>query len=78
MRQLFNHRQSVRARTEIKGVEFIHLYNLLMDKLEYFDSDRSDPDAFCQDVCAQIEKHMGIFPNLGEDYPKEPKKELPL
>jgi hypothetical protein len=65
----------VRARTEIKGLEFIHLYNLVLEKLQYIEGD-FDPDSFCQDMCCQIEKHMGIFPNL-EGYEKEPKKELP-
>lgn len=63
MKQLFNHPQSDRAQTTV-SVSFAELYKIVRNKLDYFHPDKSDPDAFCQDMCVQIEKKMGIFPNI--------------
>ena len=63
MHQLFNHPDSNRASTEVK-ITFAELYKIVRTKLDYFHPDKSDPDAFCQDMCCLIEKKMGIYPNL--------------
>ncbi len=63
MRQLFNHKDSPRAQRHV-DIPFKELYRIVRTKLDYYHPDRSDPDAFCQDMCVQIEKAMGIFPNV--------------
>lgn len=63
MKQLFNHPQSERAQTLV-SISFADLYKIVRTKLDYFHPDKSDPDAFCQDMCVRIEKAMGIFPNV--------------
>lgn len=55
---------SPRGDTEVR-VSFDDLYRIVREKLNYFHPDRSDPDAFCQDMCVRIEKKMGIYPNVG-------------
>jgi hypothetical protein len=55
---------SVRGAQEIKGVTMRQLYAIVREKLDYYHPDRSDPDAFCQDMCCRIEKAMGIYPNV--------------
>jgi len=62
MIQLFNHPESPRAQTRV-NVSFEELYKIVRRKLEYY-SHTSDPDAFCQDMCCQIERKMGIYPNV--------------
>lgn len=64
MKQLFNHPDSNRAQTEVK-ITFAELYKIVRTKLDYFDPNWHDPDAFCQDMCVRIEQKMGIFPNIG-------------
>lgn len=63
MHQLFNHPQSKRAQTKV-NITFAELYKIVNTKLNYFHPDKSDPDAFCQDMCCLIEKKMGIYPNV--------------
>lgn len=53
-----------RGETEIRGVTIKQVYEIVRNKLNYFDTYKSDPDAFCQDVCCRIEKRMGIYPNV--------------
>lgn len=55
---------SPRGDTEAR-ISFDDLYRIVREKLNYFHPDRSDPDAFCQDMCVRIEKKMGIYPNVG-------------
>lgn len=62
MKQLFNHPQSPRAQTRV-NITFEELYDIVLEKLNYY-TPNSDPDAFCQDMCCQIEKKMGIYPNV--------------
>lgn len=50
--------------TEIEGVTYRQLYDIVRRQLDYFHPDRSDPDAFCQDMCCQVEKAQGIYPNV--------------
>jgi hypothetical protein len=40
------------------------IYKIVRRKLDYYHPDRCDPDAFCQDVCCQIEKLSGTYPNV--------------
>jgi hypothetical protein len=39
------------------------LYEIIHERLEYVDGD-FDPDAVCQNICCEIEKKMGIYPNI--------------
>ena len=55
---------STRGETKIEGVTYADVYRIVRRKLDYFHPDQSDPDAFCQDMCCQIEKLQGIFPNV--------------
>ena len=56
--------QGLRGETEIVGVTYRQLYDIVRKKLDHFHPDRSDPDAFCQDVCCQVERVQGIYPNV--------------
>ena len=53
-----------RGETEIKGISFKDMYELVLARIEYFHPDKCDPDAFCQNICCEIEKKMGIYPNV--------------
>lgn len=55
--------RSPRGNTKI-DITFEELYEIVRKKLAYFDADKADPDAFCQDMCCLIEKKMGIYPNV--------------
>ena len=61
--QLFNN-PGGRGGTEIKGITFAQLYRIVMARLDHLQDD-FDPDATCQQVCVEVEKAMGIFPNIG-------------
>lgn len=56
--------QGTRGETKIEGVTYRQLYDIVRKKLDYFHPDSSDPDAFCQDMCCQVEKAQGIYPNV--------------
>lgn len=56
--------QGKRGETKIESVTYAQVYEIVRRKLDWFHPDRSDPDAFCQDVCCQIEKAQGIYPNV--------------
>jgi hypothetical protein len=45
-------------------ITFAEMYKLVRERLNYY-TDDSDPDAFCQNLCCEIEKKMGIYPNVG-------------
>jgi hypothetical protein len=62
-KQLFNSPNGERSSRHV-DLPFRDLYAIVREKLNYFHPDRSDPDAFCQDMCVRIEKRMGIFPNV--------------
>ena len=43
------------------------LYEIIRKHLDYYHPDRCDPDAFTQNVVwVEVEKAMGIHPNIGE------------
>jgi len=63
LKQLFNHKDSPRAQTKV-DVTFLQLYGIVRSKLDTFDTLVCDPDAFCQQMCVQIERQMGIYPNI--------------
>jgi hypothetical protein len=56
--------RGTRGQTKIENVTYKQVYDLVRRKLEYFHPDKSDPDAFCQDLCCLIEKAQGIYPNV--------------
>lgn len=58
--------QGKRGLTEIRGVTYRQLYDIVRRKLDWYHPDRSDPVAFCQDMCCQIEKIQGIYPNVDQ------------
>lgn len=58
------HPQYERGQTEIAKITYAQLYAIVLHKLEDFHPDRSDPDAFCQDLCCEVEKVQGIYPNV--------------
>lgn len=66
--QLFNNPNGPRGGTELRGVTFAKVYGIIRERLEYLQEDY-DPDAVCQQACVEIEKAMGIFPNIGNDKP---------
>jgi hypothetical protein len=45
------------------NIKMHELYKIVRDRLEYL-QDNFDPDAVCQNVCCEVEKKMGIYPNL--------------
>jgi hypothetical protein len=51
-----------RGETQV-NLTFRDLYLIVRERLEYVDGS-FDPDAVCQNVCVEIEKKMGIYPNL--------------
>jgi hypothetical protein len=53
-----------RGQTQIHGITYADLYRIILARLEFYDSDTSDPEAFCQKVCCEVEKAMGIYPNV--------------
>lgn len=63
MKQRFDHRDSPRAQTKV-DITFQKLYAIVWRKVIYFDRNTCDPDAFCQGMCVEIEKEMGIYPNV--------------
>jgi hypothetical protein len=56
--------QGTRGDTEVSGVTYRQLYDIVRRKLDWYHPDRSDPDAFCQDMCCLVEKAQGIYPNV--------------
>lgn len=67
-----------RGRTEVKGIKFSDLYQAVsvaikqscMDKAE-FDALRIDPEAVAQNLSCEVERLMGIFPNIPKEEPKQ-------
>jgi hypothetical protein len=57
-----------RALTEVKGITFEQLYGLVKDRLEWV-TPNSDHDAVCQALCCEVEKAMGIYPNVAAPKP---------
>jgi hypothetical protein len=55
---------SARGRQEISKITMSELYQIIGERLQYYSSGYSDPDAFCQNVCCEVEKAMGIYPNV--------------
>jgi hypothetical protein len=52
-----------RALTEVKGITFQDLYKIALDRITLV-RPNSDPDAVCQALCCEVEKAMGIYPNV--------------
>lgn len=60
--QLFNNPDGYRG-AAIVSLPMHQLYNLIRDRLEYAKLD-GDPDALCQNICVEVEKQLGTYPNL--------------
>jgi len=63
MSSQFNSTEGVRG-TAIIAIPMHELYAIIRARLEYVKGD-FDPDAVCQNICVEIEKYQGTFPNLG-------------
>lgn len=59
---MFNNHSGKRGSTKIT-LTFAELYEILVERVEYISLD-SDPDAVVQNMCCEIEKKMGIYPNV--------------
>ena len=59
---LFNNPRGQRGQAVIT-IPMHELYELLYNKIIYIQDD-FDPEALCQGICVEIEKHQGTFPNL--------------
>jgi hypothetical protein len=55
--------KNTRAQTEVKGITYEQLYKCFCMRLEYL-AENYDPDAVAQNFCCEIEKLMGIYPNV--------------
>ncbi len=56
-----------RHSTEIKGINFKHIYAIMeyiYKEMPYFFNPESNGTALCQNICMEIEKAMGIYPNI--------------
>jgi hypothetical protein len=61
-KQLFNNPDGHRGKAEIR-IKMYELYDIISDRLEWVKGD-FDPDAVCQNICVEIEKHQGTYPNI--------------
>ena len=59
--------QKERNQTEISGITFAQIYDCILEIVsnipEFFNPDM-DEIALCQNMCVEIEKAMGIYPNI--------------
>lgn len=62
MEQLFNNPEGRRGSATVT-IPMHELYTLIRERLEYVKGD-FDPDAVCQNICVEIEKQQGTFPNV--------------
>lgn len=60
--QLFNNPNGHRGSADIR-MEMHELYKIIRDRLEWVRGD-FDPDALCQNICVEVEKHQGTYPNV--------------
>lgn len=60
----FNIHEGARGSTKV-DLTFAELYDIMRSRLEYLPG-QFDPDAVCQNISVEIEKKMGIFPNIKE------------
>lgn len=62
----------LRGQTPVAGITYSQLYDIVRARIEYFRERSSDPDAFCQNVCCEVEKAAGIYPNVPKPVRLEP------
>lgn len=62
MRQLFTNPEARRG-SAVVTLQMHELYAIIRARLEYVSGD-FDPDALCQNICVEVEKHQGTFPNI--------------
>lgn len=60
--QLFNNPAGHRG-SAVVTMQMHEIYKLIRDRLEYVKGD-FDPDAVCQNICCEVEKHQGTYPNV--------------
>jgi hypothetical protein len=56
--------QFERGETEIKGITYNQMFDLLVSRVVYYRHGKTDPEAFAQNVCCHVESLMGIYPNV--------------
>lgn len=59
---LFNNPNAQRGQA-IVTLPMHELYDLIRARLEWVHGD-FDPDALCQNICVEVEKHQGTYPNI--------------
>lgn len=64
-KQLFTNPDG-RGGNVVEGITFAHVYRIVRDRIEYMIEKQPtyDIDAVCQNVCVEIEKVMGTYPNV--------------
>lgn len=74
-KQLFNNPNGNRGQ-QVVSIPMHKLYGIIHDRLEFASKlPNIDVDAICQNACVEVEKAMGIFPNIGEVLlPAKPKR----
>lgn len=70
MSNLFNNHNGARGSHGV-DLTMAQVYDIIRERLNYL-QENFDPDAFCQNVCCEIEKAMGIFPNIDRLTPTAP------
>lgn len=60
--QLFNNPKGHRGSASIT-IPMHELYDLIRARLEWVKGD-FDPGAVCQNICVEVEKNQGTYPNL--------------
>lgn len=60
--QLFNNPRGHRG-SAVVTIPMHELYDLVRKRLEWVDMN-VDPDALCQNICVEVEKQQGTFPNV--------------
>lgn len=76
-KQLFNNPEGHRGSATV-SIPMHELYNLIKTRLGWLEQalengNSFDPDALCQQICVEVEKQQGTFPNLREDAIQEIK-----
>lgn len=60
--QLFTNPEGQRGGAMVT-IPMHELYAIIRARLEYV-SGNFDPDALCQNICVEVEKNQGTFPNI--------------
>lgn len=60
--QLFNNPNGRRGSAEVR-LKMHEIYDLIRYRLAWVNGD-FDPDAVCQNICVEIERKIGTYPNV--------------